>query len=113
MLLLNFTGLGTFPDKERTQAKTAHSSLYLTELNLELAVRGMGGGWREELLLLRPAFSCRWAHPDAPSPTPSDTPLWHLSAHTGHPRKHTHYREPAWKVRGLGAPWQPGLGSPL
>lgn len=62
MLLLNFTGLGMFPDKERTQAKTAHSSLCLTELNLELAVRGMGGGRREELLLLWRAFSCRWAH---------------------------------------------------
>ena len=58
-------------------------------------------------------FSCRWIHPGTPSPTPSDTPLWHLSALTGRPRQHTHHRVPAWKVRGLGAPWQPGLGSPL
>ena len=42
MLLLNFTGLGTFPDKERTQAKTALFCLYLTELDLELAIRGDG-----------------------------------------------------------------------
>lgn len=42
MLLLNFTGLGTFPDKERTQAKTARFCLYLTELDLELAIRGDG-----------------------------------------------------------------------
>lgn len=46
MLLPNFTGPRTFPDKERTPAKMASFPLYLTELDFELAICE-GGRWRE------------------------------------------------------------------